>query len=66
MKRKNQRQEYTQSPWGGKAYEHAPSIDELAKESMDGLRRHPSISKAMRLEAMDRFIEAYKAKAEKA
>lgn len=60
-KRKGRKREYTHSPWSGKAYEQAPSEDDLANESMQVLNGNAAISKARRLESMDSFIERYKA-----
>ena len=60
--RNTKKTDYTHSPWSGKAYEQAPSVDELTKESQAVLQSHPTISKAIRLESMDKFIAEYKAK----
>lgn len=57
--------EYTRSPWSGKDYEKPPTVDELTEESQAVLQRNPAISKAMSLDAMDSFIEAYKRSVQK-
>lgn len=57
---------YTHSPWSGKAYKGRPTADSLTKESQSILQRHPSISKAIRADAMSDFIAKYKAQHEAA
>jgi hypothetical protein len=62
---KTKKREYKRSPWSGKAYEQPPTADELTAESKAVLQRNPAIAKAMSLESMDKFIEAYKTQNER-
>jgi hypothetical protein len=56
---KSQRR-YKHSPWSGKSYQRPPTTDDLTRESLSVLQRHPTIGKALRPESMDAFIEAYR------
>lgn len=65
-RRRRGKPEYTHSPWSGRAYEHVPTVEELTDEGLTVLKNNPAIAKAMRTDAMDRFIETYRREAERA